>query len=148
MAKASAHYSGDPSTSALDEVRFIVGDTDCGHAKLTDAEILFLIEEFASLASAAAAEQISAQFASSAIVQTGQTRREGNQLSRQYSRLAAKLRLNGGRLLGGVRPYAGGVSHAEKRADWANSDLVQPNLFKNQFDNPRLQNPNPSGQDD
>ncbi len=137
MATASSHYSGNPADSQLDEVRFILGDTDCGHAKLTDAEILWMITEYGDLASAAGAEQIAAQFSASAIVQTGQTRREGNQLSRNYTRLAAKLRLKGGRLIGGVKPYVGGISKSEKLTESLRSDLVQPGTVKGQFDNPR-----------
>lgn len=37
-------YSGDPSESKLDTVRFLIGDTDADYALLTDEEINFTLE--------------------------------------------------------------------------------------------------------
>lgn len=138
MAASTAHYSGDPADSQLDEVRFLVGDTDCVNAQLSDEEILFLIAQHGDLASAGAAEALSAKFASAVIVQIGQTRRESNRVSGEYRRLAQRLKISGGRLVGGVAPYAGGISHDEKATDAANTDLVQPSTWKGQFDSPRV----------
>lgn len=39
-------YSGDPSKSDLEKIRFLVGDTDPQQALLQDEEILFLLEQF------------------------------------------------------------------------------------------------------
>lgn len=36
-------YSGNPADSALDEVRFLVGDTDAGDQLLSDQEIEYLL---------------------------------------------------------------------------------------------------------
>jgi len=38
-------YSGDPSSSAKDKVRFLVGDTDTDDQLLNDAEVLYVITE-------------------------------------------------------------------------------------------------------
>ena len=43
---ATWSYSGDPTTSAKDEVRFYIGDTDEDHQLLWDEEILFLTEKY------------------------------------------------------------------------------------------------------
>lgn len=38
-------YSGDPSSSPKDNVRYIIGDTDPAYAYLTDKEIEFTLQE-------------------------------------------------------------------------------------------------------
>ncbi|MFZ5852314.1 MAG: hypothetical protein ACOYY2_13100 [Actinomycetota bacterium] len=64
-------YSGNPATSEKDAVRFLVGDTDMARARLTDAEITWLLVEAAGnayQAAAAAAETIAGQYAREATV--------------------------------------------------------------------------------
>lgn len=41
-------YSGDPSSSARDEVRFLIGDTDKARQLLSDAEIAWAVANFPS----------------------------------------------------------------------------------------------------
>lgn len=41
-------YSGDPTTSDRDEVRFLIGDTDARHPLLSDAEIAYGIAAYPS----------------------------------------------------------------------------------------------------
>lgn len=47
-------YSGDPSTSALDEVRFLIQDTDTTDQLLSNEEINYLIDGYADDAYSAA----------------------------------------------------------------------------------------------
>lgn len=58
-------YSGDPAASALDQVRFTIGDTDTNDQQLNNAEINYLISARGSAALAApyAAEAIAAKLA-------------------------------------------------------------------------------------
>ena len=57
-------YSGDPSKSSTDTVRFLVQDTNSKDVLLQDEEIAFLVNEEGSVEQAAmrAAETIAAQF--------------------------------------------------------------------------------------
>jgi hypothetical protein len=41
-------YSGDPKDSALDECRFIIGDTDINEPIMQDEEIQYLIDTYSS----------------------------------------------------------------------------------------------------
>ena len=47
-------YSGNPSSSTLDQVRFLVGDTDSTNAHFQDAEIQWLLVQWADPYEAAA----------------------------------------------------------------------------------------------
>lgn len=51
--EANATYSGDPSTSDLDAVRFMLGDTSEDNFVLTDPEVQYLIDTETSLYGAA-----------------------------------------------------------------------------------------------
>ncbi len=137
MASSSAHYSGDPAHSELDRVRFTVGDTKCDPAQLSDAEIKYLIAQHGKLATAAAADQIAAQFTNAAIVSTGSTRREENVISRAYRRLGKQLRSNGGYLIGAIEISAGGISEGEATSDQLDTDLRQAQSKRGEFDNRR-----------
>lgn len=48
-------YSGDPGASALDEVRFLIQDTDTSDQLLSDEELSYLITAYADAYSAAVA---------------------------------------------------------------------------------------------
>ena len=48
-------YSGDPGDSALDEVRFLIQDTDIDDQQLQDAELQYLIDSYGDPYSAAVA---------------------------------------------------------------------------------------------
>lgn len=49
-------YSGDPSASSLDKVRFLSGDTDTNNQQISNEEITFLLSEWNSDAYIAASE--------------------------------------------------------------------------------------------
>lgn len=52
-------YSGDPGASALDEVRFLIQDTDTNDQLLTDEELNYLIDGYGDSYSAAVAAVVS-----------------------------------------------------------------------------------------
>ena len=49
-------YSGDPSSSNLDQVRFLIGDTDTTNQQLSNEEINFLLTAWNNVTYLAAAE--------------------------------------------------------------------------------------------
>ena len=61
-------YSGDPSDSTLDQVRFLVGDTDSTDPFLQDAEVTWLIQQWTDgyEAARAAAEVMAGKFSQKA----------------------------------------------------------------------------------
>lgn len=62
-------YSGDPSTSDLDQVRFLCGDTDPAYSFLSDEEINYLLNGHTNLRRVAinAIEQIVTKLAASSV---------------------------------------------------------------------------------
>jgi hypothetical protein len=62
---ATWSYSGDPSESAKDQVRFLIGDTDEDHQLLWDEEILSLTAQYTNAywAAGIAANTLAARFA-------------------------------------------------------------------------------------
>lgn len=91
-------YSGDPTTSELDEVRFYIGDTDPDRPMLDDAEIEFVIERWGALADtllfagAACAEMIAARYAREVNVSADGTSVSVGELQQKYLTLAQSLR--------------------------------------------------------
>lgn len=69
----SFNYSGDPSDSDKDQVRFNIGDTDSNEQLLTDEEINFLIGRHDTIwgACAEACESIASQYSKRADVGLG-----------------------------------------------------------------------------
>lgn len=47
-------YTGDPASRPIDEMRFLLGDTDMGRALFTDKELTYLLSKFSNPYSAAA----------------------------------------------------------------------------------------------
>lgn len=126
-------YSGDPSTSDRDRVRFLVGDTDALEPQLQNEEIDHLLAQGGGpvLAAVQAAEALAARYARRVSGSAGGISRTSSDLVDHYLTLARRLRAE--LALFGA-PYAGGLSKLEKAADRADSDLVQPALRRGMFD--------------
>lgn len=94
----TASYSGNPAGSELDEVRFLLSDTDVTDALMTDSEINFLLDTNGQSALQAAilgAEILSGRFARLA----GVTRRIGDlTVAQSQSGQAAEYRALAGDL--------------------------------------------------
>jgi hypothetical protein len=122
-------YTGDPSSSPLDEIRFLINDTVSTQSwTLSDEEIFYAAAKSPTnvlLAAAIAAEAILGKFA-----QIAQSKSVGDlsisysNRHSQYKELARQLRARAA--LAAVTPYAGGLSWAEKRAQDADADRVRP----------------------
>ena len=91
-------YSGDPSASDLDEVRFMLQDTDTTDQLMPDEEIQFVIDKWAGVvgsniwAAAICAETLAAKFAREVSVSGDGVSVAVQDLQDKYDRLAASLR--------------------------------------------------------
>jgi hypothetical protein len=121
-------YSGKPSSSERDQVRFLIGDTkDCDQI-IQDEEIEYLLDLEGSVfrAAAMACETIAAQFSRLADEKVGDISVSLSQKADAYLKLAKKLR---NRSSGIVFPYAGGISQTDKDTQEQDEDRV-PGIFK------------------
>jgi hypothetical protein len=124
-------YSGDPTQSAKDEVRFLIRDTDrTKFFTLQDAEISYVIGLYSSnppvlgqnlLSAAICCEQMLGKFFT-----LPKSKKVGD-LSLEFDfkfleKLAFTLRQRAN--LQGVKPYIGGVSRQEKTSVYADPDRV------------------------
>lgn len=120
-------YSGDPSASDVDAVRFWVQDTG-KPSLLTDAEIEYLIAFVgvdASLSpirvAAVAADRIAAKYAGEVSISADGVNYSGDQLARKYSDLATSLRKQESTIVGaGALPYVGGIQAGESPVSGVN----------------------------
>lgn len=129
-------YSGNPASSALDQVRFLVGDTDTTDQLLLDAEITSLITEYPNpyLAGAACCEQLAAKFSREVNKSIGHLSVSAGERAKAYLVLAKTLRKRS--RAKGLVPYIGGRSQSDKIADAQDADAVQPNFRIGQDDLP------------
>mgnify|MGYP001553039507 CR=1 FL=1 len=126
-------YSGDPSSSETDEVRFLIGDTDTSNEILTDAEIDYTINDKGSVSAAAVAcaEAIAAQYAKKADKSVGDLKISYSKLYDTYIKLANRLKQKASLKLG--KPYAGGISIEDKESVEEDTDRVQPRFERDKF---------------
>lgn len=127
-------YSGDPTASPKDEVRFLIGDTNPEEQQLQDAEINYLIiETYGSLANAPptgnflpaahAADNIAAGYARLADSKgVGDLSISWSNRFQQFKAIAARLHARATNAL--IPMYAGGEIWSEKRATYSNPDIV------------------------
>jgi len=91
-------YSGDPSTSEKDTIRFYLGDVDPNFPLLTDEEITFLNSEWADIygaplyTAAVAAEVVASRFAREVDVSADGVSVQIGQLQQRFNDLAQSLR--------------------------------------------------------
>jgi len=128
-------YSGDPTTSRKDELRFLIGDTDSAEPLLQDEELDYILSKQASiyLAAAVACDTIAAKFSREADTRAGPGSRLSVALSQRakaYRAMAAEFRqmVTGEEawVVARAIPYVGGLSLGERQADAADEDLIQP----------------------
>lgn len=126
-------YSGDPSSSNRDAVRFAIGDTDSTDEQLSDAEIAYLLAEHGNVYAAAqeAVRNLLAKFARLVDKSVGDLKISYSQRLAAYRALLD--RLGERQLLEHGTIYAGGVSQARKDIVEDDDDLVQANFRRDQF---------------
>lgn len=129
-----ATYSGDPATSSVDAVRFLIGDTDVADALLQDAEITYCVTQKGNVyfAAALAAEAIAGKLGRRYDVGGAINKAQGA-LAEKFLKLAAELRRRGAE---SATIYSGGKTIAEKESDDLDSSNVQPDFKMGMDDNP------------
>lgn len=127
-------YSGDPSASNKDLVRFLIHDTDATAQLLTDEEIdgLLSIEGSARGAAILAAGSLSARFGRKASMSVGDLSINYGSISSFYTRLVASLRRE--LAMSSALPYAGGQSVSDKDTKEEDDDRVTPSFKRNMHD--------------
>lgn len=136
-------YSGNPSTSSTDAVRFLAGDTDDREPLCADEEVAYAIAQNTTVQGAAAAvcEAIAARFAREA--DTTISPQGGVSHTVSYSQRAGAYRMlaqqyrnqetTGVGSTGGVAPYCGGISRSDKDSREDDSDRVSPAFVSGMF---------------
>lgn len=145
-------YSGDPSSSDKDAIRFEIQDTNPSAPLLEDAEVTWcvLVEtgvaadaDAATLAEtnpqgffsacARACESLARLFLAQADTQVGSLKTTYTKQAAQYAQQAKDLRSKAASL---GAPYTGGQSVSEKLANALDPDQVQPAFSRDMFDSP------------
>lgn len=128
-------YSGDPQNSPLDQVRFLIGDTNSSVPLLSDEEILYLLNrENNNIYAAAyyAAKAIVAKLSREYDQSVGAVRYSLSQRVKQYETLASNLKLMFES--NSAVPYCGGISVSDKESREEDTDRVEPIFFRDLHD--------------
>lgn len=117
-------WSGDPATSDLDTVRFHLQDTDETDQLLSDEEIQYVIDQWATVkgslvyAASVCAERIAARFAREVSVSADGVSAGVQELQAKYEALATSLRDEHKEYAGSAgAPSAGGTIFDERYDD-------------------------------
>lgn len=129
-------YSGNPSASDNDEVRFLVGDTETTDQLVQDEEIAYAVAEESNNRYAASriARSIAAKFSRKVDKNIGDLKISYSRRYQQYLDMADELKADASTF--GVIPYAGGITISDKESVEKNPDRVSPSFSKNMHDNP------------
>lgn len=128
-------YSGDPATSDLDAVRFLVGDTNSGAYFLNDAEIAFLLSTSGNagnadgtpnviMAAGAAAEAIAAALSREVTYSADGVSISADTLAQKFYTVGEKLRTLSMRSDVAAGPDTGGIMVGE-----VYDDSIRPLVF-------------------
>lgn len=130
-----ATYSGDPLSSPTDEVRFLVGDTDPDSFYLSDSEVNYCLVLVYGVSPPAVFPPIGnylpAAYAADAIIaklkmlvseSVGDLRVSYTDAQKQFATVANRMRSRAA--IAGVPTFSGGLSRAQKAAQYQNRDLL------------------------
>jgi len=141
-------YSGDPSSSDKDAVRFEIGDTVASAPIFQDAEVVWAILAETGLtagqpttldtadvyrSSARCFEILAGRMAAQADSTVGSLKLQYSKSAQNAANRAKQLR---DRAIGMNAPYAGGQSISEKEGFRQDGDLPVPLFTRREFDNP------------
>lgn len=141
-------YSGDPATSALDALRFLIQDTDTTAQLLSNEELSYLLsEENDSVYAAAirAALQLGARLGRKGSIKVGDLAIDYTQQAKWYNDLAAQLRRERILRTGSGAGVFTAESKTDKQAREDDTDRVQPKFSRDLGD---VQNFDSRGDDD
>jgi len=130
-------YSNDPSSSIKDEVRFLVGDTDCKNPLVLDEEIAYVLSKNTDPLRAAAgvARAVAASFASQVNKSVGDLKLQNSDRQKQFYMLAKVLDTRADEE-SSPNVYAGGISVSDKASRARDDDRVVPDIKTNLHRNP------------
>jgi hypothetical protein len=130
------NYSGDPSTSTRDAVRFLVGDTDDTDQLASDQEIDWVVTQEGGVKESAAVvcRAIAARFARCIDKSTGSLSRSFSQRHAHYLGMAEQYSKEAKSEV--ALPWVSGWSRSEKLAREADTDREQTFARKGVHDNP------------
>jgi hypothetical protein len=133
--EAKWSYSGDPSTSTRDQVRFLIGDTEESRKKLGDAEIDWMLTQYTNVYRAASmcCYAIAAMFSDQATYSVGGYSESANLKSREYKARARDLERQS---LAAASPVVTGQSVTDKQTDESDTDVVQPAIKRDMMTHP------------
>ena len=128
-------YSGDPSSSERDELRFIIGDTDSSDQQFSDEELDYLLTEYGSPLAAAvpAIEALIAKYSRYADQRTGDISISYSKRVDQYNDLLDTIKEK--LATADARPYCGGISISDREIDEDDDDRVAPAFDRGFMDN-------------
>jgi hypothetical protein len=131
-------YSGDPSSTTKDTVRFLIGDTNDQDQQLQDEEIDWLLLQHPNvfLAAALGAENIASQYARQTTKSVGGLSVSYGERQTHYSQLAAALRAEAERTGATPTPISLGMSKGAKDSRTEDEDLNLTPLSIGMHDNP------------
>ena len=127
-------WTGDPSASTIEQIRFEIWDTDSTNVRFQDAEIEYAYDQEHSIYNAAArlCEVLSVRYSDAVDRTMGPLRVSLGDKSKFYALRAQELRKKAMKL---AVPYVGGHSDAKKSIFENDSDLIQPAFEKGIMDN-------------
>lgn len=123
---AWTYLSTAPGSCTRSWVRMRVGDNTSADQLMQDEEIDAILTDMGGdqyFGAARCARQISAHFARRVDKGVGRLRIASAQASEQYEKLACSLEIEGGMR---AKPYAGGISIADKDSVLGDTDRVAP----------------------
>lgn len=131
-------YSGDPSASQKDAVRFRIGDTESKDPLLTDAEIDYLVatEGSTNEASIAGARAVLAKLTREVSTTEGKASKELQQRVEHYQNLVTQLIGQRGKRVTGI--FAGGMTISGKASVTSDSDRVKPAFTRDMHESPSV----------
>lgn len=125
----SFSYSGDPSASDKDAVRFLIRDTVAATKEFEDEEIAYMLTTKGSVNGAAllALKTLASKYATAVDKAVGDLRLS---LSQKYEHYLSLIRQFEGEVAMVAVPFAGGISEASKEIYENDSDRVKPRFLK------------------
>jgi len=127
-------WTGDPSASIIEQIRWEINDIDSTNAKFLDAEIQYAYDQEHSIFNAAArlCEQLQVRYSDAASRTMGPLKVDMSNMASLFARKAKALRK---RSIAFAKPYVGGQSDAKEEIFEGDSDLKQPSFEKGMMDN-------------
>lgn len=129
-------YSGDPTVSIKDEVRFLVGDTDESDPQLQDAEIAYAVTTYGSAFRAAiyCCRALMGKYGRLVSKSVGDLRISYSDRFTHYKEMAAQLAADA--FGSDAQVYAGGQTVTDKQTVESNTDRLVPAFRIGIMDNP------------